>query len=614
MTLPGTSPPTQPAVLIISTQQTEGGGDEQDRSLVYSLTLDPRMIPVLNCYKGLALAIRGVLNSISGQQARAMRLAQQEGTSVVLACANLKTCMVVMALPGTLPDEQACQLVAQLAQTLVLVAGPSESWLVPDLSVGTKQPIVLRGTIKVLLDSVCLGVLTQLQGPGWRQVLPGLVLKDAVPQLPLAAQAHQRISTLLQAYQDGNSGFLAQAADLVQLPPGFRFYQRHCCLMHRGQVVWSGLGPRQTKLVWQLCWGLQMFGGLHHPSLQMSNGPHHSSCQQGQGHPGACEVHGGGDMYCQVTTHPVHTVAASALLSAHNARNTAPAAAAATAAPSTTDSRSLLVLVHMDSGIQGIHQASHFGGRGSGRNGGEGKGGEEGSGGLVLAVLLSMYEVVDNRVEQALGQAEGRAAANLLSHIRSTEGDMAAGAPPQQAGVLYPPLSIAAPVGQKPSTIVHDSLQGRLFVQHNQGLPEDTPKTSQSLQEGIEEAVWATVSQCHVHLQSGQGQLQAAAPAKHCRLRLTLGQVDQLSGARAPRDKGQRLGSADPAPWMQHPEMASLNNVRQVTVAVNHPGKACVRVTGVRDKGSGFEAFVVHQSDQEGSQAAWAALSQMLEC
>eukprot|EP00983_Pelagomonas_calceolata_P103869 1158960-Pelagomonas_calceolata.AAC.6 len=32
----------------------------------------------------------------------------------------------------------------------------------------------------------------------------------------------------------------------------------------------------------------------------MSNGPHHSSCQQGQGHPGACEVHGGGDMYCQV--------------------------------------------------------------------------------------------------------------------------------------------------------------------------------------------------------------------------------------------------------------------------------------------------------------------------
>eukprot|EP00967_Tisochrysis_lutea_P004007 scaffold4788_cov19-Tisochrysis_lutea.AAC.1 len=33
MTLPGTSPPTQPAVLIISTQQTEGGGDEQDRSI-----------------------------------------------------------------------------------------------------------------------------------------------------------------------------------------------------------------------------------------------------------------------------------------------------------------------------------------------------------------------------------------------------------------------------------------------------------------------------------------------------------------------------------------------------------------------------------------------------
>ncbi len=41
--------------------------------------------------------------------------------------------MVVVALPGSLPDGQACQLVLHLARALVLVAGPPESWLVPDL-------------------------------------------------------------------------------------------------------------------------------------------------------------------------------------------------------------------------------------------------------------------------------------------------------------------------------------------------------------------------------------------------------------------------------------------------------------------------------------------------
>eukprot|EP00967_Tisochrysis_lutea_P063387 scaffold81800_cov14-Tisochrysis_lutea.AAC.1 len=48
------------------------------------------------------------------------------------------------------------------------------------------------------------------------------------------------------------------------------------------------------------------------------------------------------------------------------------------------------------------------------------------------------------------------------------------------------------------------------------------------------------------------------------------------------------------APFFEMPERcvdaAACRDYRtlpQVTVAVNHPGKACVRVTGVRDKGSG---------------------------
>lgn len=75
--------------------------------------------------------------------------------------------------------------------------------------------------------------------------------------------------------------------------------------------------------------------------------------------------------------------------------------------------------------------------------------------------------------------------------------------------------------------------------------------------------VWTSVADCRARLGKGQ-QVAVAPPPKHSRLCMTLGQIERLSALRAPREGGQRLGSADSAPWQYHPELASLASVAQV--------------------------------------------------
>lgn len=46
---------------------------------------------------------------------------------------------------------------------------------------------------------------------------------------------------------------------------------------------------------------------------------------------------------------------------------------------------------------------------------------------------------------------------------------------------------------------------------------------------------------------------------------MTIQQIEQLSATRSQREGGQRLGSADAAPWQYHPEVAGLAPTQQVT-------------------------------------------------
>ncbi|GFH27950.1 uncharacterized protein HaLaN_26350, partial [Haematococcus lacustris] len=86
-----------------------------------------------NTFKNLSLAVRGVLNSICGEQTRVIRLSQKGAAQLTLAQAHLQACMVGLVLPGHLADDLAGGLVLLLSQTLVMLGGPSHSWLVPDL-------------------------------------------------------------------------------------------------------------------------------------------------------------------------------------------------------------------------------------------------------------------------------------------------------------------------------------------------------------------------------------------------------------------------------------------------------------------------------------------------
>jgi hypothetical protein len=42
--------------------------------------------------------------------------------------------MVVLALPGSIPTDLASHVALHLVHAMVMLAGPSNAWLVPDLS------------------------------------------------------------------------------------------------------------------------------------------------------------------------------------------------------------------------------------------------------------------------------------------------------------------------------------------------------------------------------------------------------------------------------------------------------------------------------------------------
>ncbi|KAL6751527.1 hypothetical protein V8C86DRAFT_674049 [Haematococcus lacustris] len=271
----GTVLATQPSVFIVSTAEQQASEDEQDRSLLYSFALGSEPHGT-NTFKNLSLAVRGVLNSICGEQTRVIRLSQKGGAQLTLAQAHLQACMVGLVLPGHLADDLAGGLVLLLSQTLVMLGGPSHSWLVPDLAVGSTQPLVLKKVFQVMANRVCQGLLEQLEGPGWALLLPCLALEsNSVMHLRLPAAQQAQLEVRMEAHQGSlnastpsapaHTPSITPASTQGGQGPAFCFYQRRCCLMYRGFMLFSRLPALEAKLVWQLCWVLRCFSAAAQP-------------------------------------------------------------------------------------------------------------------------------------------------------------------------------------------------------------------------------------------------------------------------------------------------------------------------------------------------------------
>lgn len=92
---------------------------------------------------------------------------------------------------------------------------------------------------------------------------------------------------------------------------------------------------------------------------------------------------------------------------------------------------------------------------------------------------------------------------------------------------------------------------------------------------GMAAEIWSIISACRAMF--GSGGMAVTAPPRHSRLCMTIQQIEQLSATRSQREGGQRLGSADAAPWQYHPEVAALANAQQVTRRLESSKKLLVR-------------------------------------
>ncbi len=197
--------------------------------------------------------------------------------------------MVVLSLPGWMPDAVACGLALQLAQTMALLAGPSALWVEQEVGEGGKGGAVitrLRGDLKGLFDRLCDGTLRQLSGPGWSKVLPAVAVEAGVLALRIEEAQQKKLEAILRSHEVGGLAGAPPQAPQLAAPIGFNFYSRTCCLFYRGLTVCSGLPPEQTRLAWQLCWALGAHGQATALPCQVTM---HRVCPSGPGRD-ACAV------------------------------------------------------------------------------------------------------------------------------------------------------------------------------------------------------------------------------------------------------------------------------------------------------------------------------------
>ncbi|GAX82402.1 hypothetical protein CEUSTIGMA_g9830.t1 [Chlamydomonas eustigma] len=363
------------SVMILNTDAASGGDEDTDRSLLYSCIVDSSKGSSVTAFKGLGLAIRGALESICGEKTRILRLSQPGGGSNVVAFAHLQVSMVVVALPGTIPDTVAASIALQLAQSMVLLAGPSCLWAENGVNHQDEQaryPMITAKN-KELFDRLCEGLLYQMSGLGWHKIMPACAIDRAVVYMQLKDKEQKEVEALLRSHEISGLANTSVPTSSIPAPSAYSFYSRSCSLMYRGLAVWSGLSAEHTRLTWQLCAALGAHGlthalpcqvTMHHVFLTI---PSHSASSVDSG-PSTLEEGG-----LQVLTQFEAADAAAAAASSKRSRKAIDGR-----------HRSLLILV----------SACH----------------------LVLTVLLTAY---DEEIEELAGQVEASMAVELLSKLHT---------------------------------------------------------------------------------------------------------------------------------------------------------------------------------------------------
>jgi hypothetical protein len=144
---------------------------------------------------------------------------------------------------------------------------------------------------------------------------------------------------------------------------------------------------------------------------------------------------------------------------------------------------------------------------------------------------------------------------------------------PEPAVLVYEPLqgSMQVIAGDIPCIVLHPPEQywdqgshyGVSSAVAEAGSPHAAGATEHCVPALAPGVLWETVARVRLHFGRGRD-VAVDLPPKHSRLCMTLGQIERLSALRAPREGGQRLGSADSAPWQYHPELANLALAEQV--------------------------------------------------
>eukprot|EP00899_Mesostigma_viride_P022256 jgi/Mesvir1/3214/Mv16365-RA.2 len=225
--------------------------DDDDDSLLFSWPRGEEALDRANKLKGLLLALKGLLSALSGQLIRTVTLESlaplPPGTPAASrglkgGFAIFSTSLLVLLLPGSLPDGVVESLVGFIAGVATFVLGPPDTWM-PVL----RSDAAVESSFSQLLDDCFAYFFT---GP--TQSVTHLIasLGVGVPSFHAPSDIQLRLSAMLTQLEV----FCARAEERLLAPAEGCFLDWKCAaLFHRGLLVQSHMPQEYARDVYRFC-------------------------------------------------------------------------------------------------------------------------------------------------------------------------------------------------------------------------------------------------------------------------------------------------------------------------------------------------------------------------